>query len=64
MPLTGITIDVSIGFPLSFLVHLDLNTSVNITTNAESLNTAHVKVYSLQHYVIKFVSDLWQVCGV
>ena len=22
-----------------------------------------IKVYSIQHYVIKFVSDLWQVCG-
>jgi hypothetical protein len=22
------------------------------------------EVYSIQHYVIKFVSDLWQVCGV
>ena len=21
------------------------------------------EVYSIQHYVIKFVSDLWQVCG-
>ena len=23
----------------------------------------HGEVYSIQHYVIKFVSDLWQVCG-
>jgi hypothetical protein len=26
-----------------------------------SLNPAHVEVYSIQHYVIKFVSDLRQV---
>ena len=23
----------------------------------------HCEVYTVQHYVIKFVSDLWQVCG-
>jgi hypothetical protein len=23
----------------------------------------HGEVYSIQHYVIKFVSDLWQVVG-
>jgi hypothetical protein len=27
------------------------------------LNTAHGEVYSKQHYVIQFVSDLWHVCG-
>ena len=26
-------------------------------------NPIHGEVYSIQHYVIKFVSDLWQVCG-
>ena len=26
-----------------------------------TLNHAHVEVYSIQHYVIKFISDLWQV---
>ena len=31
-----------------------------ITTNIVSLNHIHGKVYSIQHYVIKFVSDfLW-----
>ena len=34
-----------------------------ITTNVVSLNPAHGKVYSMQHYVLKFVSDLRQVCG-
>ena len=28
-----------------------------------ALMTIHDDVYSIQHYVIKFVSDLWQVCG-
>jgi hypothetical protein len=33
--------------------------SVPITTSkVASLNTAHGNVYSIQHYVIKFVSDL------
>jgi len=27
-----------------------------------SSNPAHGEVYSIQHYVIKFVSDLLQVC--
>jgi hypothetical protein len=33
-----------------------------INTKDVSSNTAHVEVYSLQHYVIKFVSDLRQLC--
>jgi len=37
--------------------------SVPITTKVVSLNPVHGKVYSIQHYVIKFVSDLQQVCG-
>ena len=37
--------------------------SVPITTNVVSLNPAHGQVYSIKHYVIKFVSDLIQVCG-
>ena len=32
-----------------------------ITTNVLSSNTAHGEVYSIQHYVIQFVSDLLQV---
>jgi hypothetical protein len=35
--------------------------SVPITTKVVSLNPVHGEVYSLQHYVIKFVSDLRQV---
>jgi hypothetical protein len=37
--------------------------SVPITTNVVSSNTAHGMVYSIQHYVKKFVSDLQQVIG-
>ena len=37
--------------------------SVPITTNIVSLNPVHGNVYSIQHYVIKFVSDLWKVGG-
>jgi hypothetical protein len=35
--------------------------SVPITTNTLSSNTVHGEVYSIQHYVIKFVSDLRQL---
>jgi hypothetical protein len=35
--------------------------SVPITTKAVSLNPVHGEVYSIQHYLIKFVSDLRQV---
>ena len=37
--------------------------SVTITTNVVSSNLDHDEVYSIQHYVIKFVIDLWQVGG-
>jgi hypothetical protein len=37
--------------------------SVPITTNLVSSNPAHGKVYSIQHYVIKFVSCLRQSGG-
>ena len=35
--------------------------SVSITTKVVSSNLAQDEVHSLQHYVIKFVSDLQQV---
>jgi hypothetical protein len=35
--------------------------SVHITTKVVSLNPAHGEVYSIQHYVIKFISDLLSV---
>ena len=34
-----------------------------ITTNVASSNPSHDEVYSIQHYLIKFVSDLRQVGG-
>ena len=37
--------------------------SVPITTKIVSSNLAHGEVYSIQHYVIKFVSDLRHVGG-
>ena len=36
---------------------------VPITTNIVSSNPTHGEVYLIQHYVIKFVSDLQQVSG-
>ena len=36
---------------------------VSITTKVVSLNPAHGKVYSIQQYVIRFVSDLRQIIG-
>ena len=35
--------------------------SVSITTKVASLNLIHGEVFLIQHYVIKFVSDLRQV---
>ena len=35
--------------------------SVPITTKVVSLNPVHGEVYSIQHYVIKFVSEVQQV---
>jgi hypothetical protein len=38
--------------------------AMSITTKVVSCsNTAHGEVYSIQHYVMNFVSDLWQVSG-
>ena len=37
---------------------------VPITDDVVSSNPAHDVVYSIQHYVIKFVSDLQQVYGI
>jgi hypothetical protein len=37
--------------------------SVPITSKVVTSNPAHVEVYSIQHFVIKFVSYLWQDGG-
>ena len=45
---------------------LDLQLSVQsvpITTEVVRSNPAHGEVFSIQHYVIKFVSDLRQIGG-
>jgi hypothetical protein len=36
---------------------------MHVTTNVMISNPAHGEVYSKKHYVITFVSDLWQVDG-
>jgi len=50
---------------LMIVWYLDLQLSmqlVPITTNVVSSKPVHGKLYSIQHYVIKFVSDWRQVC--
>jgi hypothetical protein len=42
---------------------LNTTTLSPITTNDVSLNHARGEVNLIQRYVIKFVSDLWQVSG-
>ena len=45
------------------VLQLDLQLPVQpvpTTTNTERLNLAHGEVYSIQHYVMKFVNDLRQ----
>jgi hypothetical protein len=37
--------------------------SVPITTKVVSSNPVHGEVYSVQHYMIKFVNDLQQISG-
>jgi hypothetical protein len=37
--------------------------AVLITTKFVISNPTHGKMYLIQHYVIKFISDLCQVCG-
>jgi hypothetical protein len=37
--------------------------SVHITTEVVSSNPAHSEMYSIQHYVVQFVSDLWRPAG-
>jgi hypothetical protein len=42
---------------------VEFTTTCAITTKVVSSNPVHDKVYLIQHYVIKFVSDLRQVRG-
>ena len=49
---------------IAWLLDLELPVqSVPITTKIANLNPAHGEVYSIQHYAIKFDSDLQQVSG-
>jgi len=49
---------------LSYIGFTTIHTkSIPITIKVVSLNPAHSEMYSIQHYVIKFVSDLRQVSG-
>ena len=55
-----------IGAVMAVIV-LDLQLSMQsvlITTKVVSLNPTHGEVHWIQHYVIKFVSDLQHVCGI
>ena len=36
---------------------------ISLSTKSVSSNPVHSEVYSIQHYVIKLVSDLWQIGG-
>jgi hypothetical protein len=49
--------------PLSTMFQLYHVQSVFITTKVVNPNPVHVEVYLIQHYLIKFVSDLQQVGG-
>jgi hypothetical protein len=43
---------------IMIVLYLNLQLHVPITTKVVSSNPVHGKEYSIQHYVIKFVSDL------
>ena len=54
----------SIGSVVVVNAYLQPNVqSVHITTKVVISNPVHGEVYFLEHYVIMFVSDLWQVGG-
>ena len=42
---------------------VEFTTTYAITTKVVCSNPAHGEVYSIQHYVIKFVSDLCHAAG-
>ena len=56
----GVTIVVLIVWQLDLQLPVQ---SMDIITNFVSLNPIHGEGYLIQHYVIKFVSDLRQVSG-
>ena len=51
------------SLPISFRVRRGRDRMVvGFTTKVARSNPVHGEVYSIQHYVIKFVSDVRQVC--
>ena len=59
-------IQILLGTVVAVIVWWDLQLPVQfvpITTEVVSSNLVHGEVYSLQHFVINFVSDLRQVGG-
>ena len=51
------------GMVVGFTTTYTIIQSVPIITKVVSSKPVHGEVYSIQHYVIKFVSDLRQVSG-
>ena len=50
--------------PVTYVIHIHgQSVPIAITPKVVSSNLVHGEVYSIQHYVIKFVSDLRQVGG-
>ena len=45
------------------MIAWQLDLQLPVTTNVVSSNLVHGDVYSIQHCVIKFVIDLWQIGG-
>jgi hypothetical protein len=45
------------------MVHLHVQLALISTKHVSSNPAHHAEVYSTQHYVIQFVSDVWQVYG-
>ena len=60
--LTILSLLTGVVFMIVWLLDVPVQ-SVPITANVVSSNPTHGEVYLIQHYVIKFVSDLRQVSG-
>ena len=63
MPLNKLNVDWGTSWSYILLDLQLLVQSVPITTKVASSNPVYGEVYSIQDYVIKFVSDLWQIGG-
>jgi hypothetical protein len=49
--------------PLFQRLSTDVHPVIKSTNQVLSSNSVHGEVYAIQHYVIKYVSDLWQIVG-